>query len=88
MGELFRVDYNLSIVDDSLAWSRELTLVEQYLDGIPLEESHADEVVVRAPPSHEFVDPTLGKTFDFIFIPSPLLRTNSLSCACIGYVPW
>ena len=39
MSEPFRIYTSLSNVNDSLAWSEEPTLVEQYLEESALEES-------------------------------------------------
>jgi len=62
MGQPSKDDVSV-IEDDSLDWSKELALVEPYLQQAPFEELCGDDVMVSASPSVRHID--------FIFIEQP-----------------
>jgi len=61
--------------DDSLSWSKELTLVEKHLEEVPFAEFSSDVAMDTGTPSIEHTDPICNKPLDLPPVPSPLLPT-------------
>jgi len=70
--------YASVIEDDSLAWSKELTLIDPYLEEAPFEELFSDDVLVRAAPNIGLIDSICTEPLDLIPTLLPLLPTTPL----------
>ena len=76
MGEISKVEASV-LEDDSLSWSKELTLVMPHLEEAPFTEFCGDVVLGGDTPSIEHTDPICYELFDltpisFPFPPSTL----------------
>jgi len=78
VGEPFRDDVSPYDEGDSLAWSKEIVLVEQYLEESPLDESCAYDAVVGSFSSPKSMNSIPVEFLDFVHIPSPLLPSIPL----------
>ena len=74
------------IKDDLFAWSKELALVEPYLE-VPFEELCGESVMVGTTPSFEHIDFICIKPLDLTTISFPFAFYYPLSFACISQVP-
>jgi len=82
MGEISRGDVSV-LEDDSLCWSKELTLVAPHLKEAPFVAFYGDIMMGSGTSSIEHINPFCSELFDLTPVSSPLLLTP-LSCACIS----
>jgi len=75
MGEISRGEVSV-LEDDSLSWSKELTLVEPHLEEAPLVEFCGDVVMGTNTPSIEHTGRICNEPVDLIPTWSPLLPTT------------
>jgi len=75
MGEISKGDVSI-LEDDSLNWSKELALVEPYLEKAPFVKFCGDAVMGTDTPSIEHTDPICNEALDLTPVSSPLLPTT------------
>ena len=74
MGEISSGDLSV-LEDDSLSWSKELTLVEAHFKEAPFAEFCGDVLMGTDTPSIERTDPVCNEPLNLTHISSPLLPT-------------
>jgi len=72
MGEISRGDVGV-LEDDSLSWSKELTMVEPHLEDAPFVQFCVDIVMGTHTPSIEYTDPICNEPLDLTLTLFPLL---------------
>jgi len=85
MGDISRGDAS-DLEDDSLDWSKELCLLEPYLEEAPFKKFYGDIVMGSDTPSIGHTKPICTKLLDSTPV-SSLLLPATLLCACISLLP-